>query len=694
MAKKVVEVQKKGDLTVIFIDNPPHNLLSAQVFAELKEALLEAQADPKIKAVVITGPPPTGRGIFSAGADVKEIWEIIEGGDKAKALALIREANSITDLLANLNKLTVAAIDGPCFGGGNEIAMACALRVASEDAKFAQLEINLGIMPGMGGTQRLPRLIGIHRALSMLLSGNTIPAQEAKDFGLIDSVASKGKLISQTKSVIEEFLSGRLWLHRAEKYFLEVRESDFVKKMMNTKSFEAVLAIEKAVKEGLGMTLIEGLELEQGLFANLIFTENARKGVAKLLKIERPSADVALPKTPAPGIASGPSKNSSEELKMLRETVRSFAEEVIRPKVAEMEKNEQIPMELVKKIAELGLLGVAFEEKYGGFGLGKTGYCVVAEELSRVHPSTALLYGAHTSLACGAVNIAGNEEQKEKYLKPAIAGDMFGAFALTEPNAGSDAAGIDTIAEEKDGFWVLNGKKQFITNGDFADFVVVIAQTDKLLGEKGLTAFIVETKWSGFSVGKHEDKTGLRASHTVQLFLDNVKVPKENMLGKVGEGFKIAMKTLNGGRLGLGAGCIGISRACYELAFKYAGERKQFGQTINMFQANQFALAMMATKIKFMEYAVYQVAQKTDAGEDTRLESAMVKLMCSEMCWEIADSAMQVFGGYGLIKDYVIEMFWRDCRYNRVFEGTNQIQQLLIFKELFKSDGVLDNYEF
>jgi len=318
----------------------------------------------------------------------------------------------------------------------------------------------------------------------------------------------------------------------------------------------------------------------------------------------------------------------------------------------------------------------------------------VAEELSRVHPSTALLYGAHTSLACGAVNIAGNEEQKEKYLKPAIAGDMFGAFALTEPNAGSDAAGIDTIAEEKDGFWVLNGKKQFITNGDFADFVVVIAQTDKLLGEKGLTAFIVETKWSGFSVGKHEDKTGLRASHTVQLFLDNVKVPKENMLGKVGEGFKIAMKTLNGGRLGLGAGCIGISRACYELAFKYAGERKQFGQTINMFQANQFALAMMATKIKFMEYAVYQVAQKTDAGEDTRLESAMVKLMCSEMCWEIADSAMQVFGGYGLIKDYVIEMFWRDCRYNRVFEGTNQIQQLLIFKELFKSDGVLDNYEF
>src|SRR3989344_2784695 len=428
MAKKVVEIQKKGDLTVIFIDNPPFNFLSAQVFAELKEALLEAQTDPNVKTVVITG-----RGIFSSGADVKEIWKIIESGDKEKALALVREANSITDLLTNLNKLTVAAIEGPCFGGGNEIAMACALRVASEDAKFAQPEINLGIMPGMGGTQRLPRLIGIHRALSMLLSGNTIPAQEAKDFGLIDSVASKGKLISQTKSVIEEFLSGRLWLHRAEKYFLEVRESDFVKKMMNTKSFEAVLAIEKAVKEGLGMTLIEGLELEQGLFANLIFTENARKGVAKLLKIERPSADVALPKTPAPGIASGPSKNSSEELKMLRETVRSFAEEVIRPKVAEMEKNEQIPMELVKKIAELGLLGVAFEEKYGGFGLGKTGYCVVAEELSRVHPSTALLYGAHTSLACGAVNIAGNEEQKEKYLKPAIAGDMFGAFALTEP---------------------------------------------------------------------------------------------------------------------------------------------------------------------------------------------------------------------------------------------------------------------
>ncbi|MBI2676514.1 MAG: acyl-CoA dehydrogenase family protein [Candidatus Yanofskybacteria bacterium] len=689
MTKKVIEVQKRDNLTVIFIDNPPYNFLSAQVFAELKEALLEAQSDPNTETVVITG-----RGIFSAGADVKEIWKIIESGDKEKALALVREANSVTNLIENLDKLTVAAIEGPCYGGGNEIAMACALRVASEDAKFAQPEINLGIMPGMGGTQRLPRLVGIHRALSMLLSGNAISAKEAKELDLVDSVAPRGKLISQTKSAIEEFLSGRLWLHRAGKYFLEERESDFVKKMMSTKSFEAVLAIEKAAKEGLGMTLIEGLELEQELFANLIFTENARKGVAKLLKIKRPSADVAFPKTFAPDVVNGPGKNSAEELKMLRETVRSFAEEVIKPKVAEMEKNEQIPMELVKKIAEFGLLGVSFEEKYGGFGLGKTGYCVVAEELSRVHPSTALLYGAHTSLACGAINIAGNEEQKEKYLKPAITGDMIGAFALTEPNAGSDAANIDTTAEEKDGFWILNGRKQFITNGDFADFVVVIAQTDKSLGKKGLTAFIVETKWPGFSVGKHEDKTGLRASHTVQLFLDNVKVPKENMLGKVREGFKVAMKTLNGGRLGLGAGCIGISKACYELAFKYAGERKQFGQTINMFQANQFALAMMATKIKFMEYAVYQVAQKTDAGKDMRLESAMVKLMCSEMCWEIADSAIQVFGGYGLIKDYVIEMFWRDCRYNRVFEGTNQIQQLFIISELFNSWGVLENYEF
>lgn len=361
-----------------------------------------------------------------------------------------------------------------------------------------------------------------------------------------------------------------------------------------------------------------------------------------------------------------------------------------------MEKTENIPMELVRKMAGLGFFGVCFDEKYGGSGCGKTGYCVVAEELTRAHASTALLFGAHVSLACGAVNIGGSEEQKMRYLRPAIAGEMIGAFALTEPNAGSDAAGVETMAEKKGSRWIINGGKLFITNGDFADFAVVIAQTDKSLGEKGLTAFIVETRWPGFSVGKHEDKTGLRASRTVQLFFDNIEVPEENLLGRVGGGFKIAMETLNGGRLGLGAGCIGIARDAYDRAFEHAAGRKQFGQPINMFQANQFALAKMAAKIYFMESAVYRAAAEIDAGQnqDPRMEAAIIKFMCSEMAWEIVDSAVQIFGGYGLIKDYSIERLFRDARYNRIFEGTNEIQQLLIFRKLLESGGVLRDYVF
>lgn len=388
------------------------------------------------------------------------------------------------------------------------------------------------------------------------------------------------------------------------------------------------------------------------------------------------------------------SANKAEELRLLREMIRNFANEEIRPEIETMEKTEDVPIKLVQRMAELGFFGVCYDEKYGGSGFGKTGYCIVAEELFRAHGSTALLFSAHVSLACGAVNIGGNEEQKMRYLKPAITGGKIGAFALTEPNAGSDAAGVETMAKKSGSHWILNGQKQFITNGDFADFVVVIAQTDKLLGEKGLTAFIVETDWPGFSVGKHEDKTGFRASHTVQLFFDNLKVSEENLLGTVGEGFKIAMKTLNGGRLGMGAGCVGAAKDAYVQAFKYASERKQFGQPINKFQVNQFALAKMAAKIYLMESAVYRAAREIDAGKELRLEAAINKFMCSEMAWEIVDDAVQIFGGYGLIKDYSIERIWRDVRYKRIFEGTNQILQLLIFKELLKSGGVLRDYNF
>ncbi len=378
----------------------------------------------------------------------------------------------------------------------------------------------------------------------------------------------------------------------------------------------------------------------------------------------------------------------NDEIKMLRQTVREFVDKEIRPIARALDEEERVPIEIFKKAGELGLLGVPFPERYGGSEMGITGYCVLMEELNRACASTATVIGAHTQLAAMSIFIGGSEAQKDKYLRAMNEGRMVGAWALTEPNAGSDAAHISTSAELQGDEWVINGQKMWITNGSFADVVIVHAVTDKAKGARGgVTAFIVETTAPGFKVGKVEHKMGLRASHTCSLFFEDMRIPAENVLGGIGHGFQVAMKTLDIGRCGLGGSAVGSAKEAFELSRNYAIERQQFGRPIAEFQAIQFKLAEMAMKIYTMEQIVYDCATKVDAGKPATLESSIVKLYCTEMTSQVIDEAIQIHGGMGFSRELPLERMYRDARVTRIFEGTNEIQKSVIATELLKQVG-------
>ncbi len=378
----------------------------------------------------------------------------------------------------------------------------------------------------------------------------------------------------------------------------------------------------------------------------------------------------------------------TEEIKLLRQTIRDFVDKEIRPIARAIDEEERVPFETIKKAAELGLLAVPFPEKYGGLDLGITGYCVLMEELNRACASTATIIGAHTQLAAMSIFIGGTEAQKDKYLRAMNEGSLLGAWALTEPGAGSDSANLSTTAELRGDEWVINGQKMWITNGSFADVIIVHAVTDKSKGARGgVTAFIVEKDFPGFKVGKVEEKMGLRASHTASLFFEDLRVPAENVLGGVGQGFQVAMKTLDIGRCGLGGSSIGSAKEAFELSRRYAIERHQFGRPIADFQAVQFKLAEMAVKIYTMEQIVYDCARKVDAGKPATLESSIVKLYCTEMASQVIDEAIQIHGGMGFSRELPLERMYRDARVTRIFEGTNEIQKHVIARELLKQVG-------
>jgi len=377
-----------------------------------------------------------------------------------------------------------------------------------------------------------------------------------------------------------------------------------------------------------------------------------------------------------------------EDIKMLRQAVREFAEKEVAPIAHEIDEQERVPFEVLRKAGDLGLLGVPFPEQYGGADAGVVGYCVLMEEINRKCASTATIIGAHAQLCAMSIYLSGNDEQKERFLSAMCAGRKLGAWALTEPGAGSDAAHIRTSATRRGDDWVLNGSKMWITNGSFADVLVVFAATDRELGARGgISAFIVEKDFPGFKVGKVEPKMGLRASHTASLYFEDCVVPAANVLGQIGQGFATAMQTLDIGRCGLGASSLGSAKEAYELALKYAVARQQFGRPIADFQAIQFKLADMAVRIYTMEQIVYDCANKVDRGESATLESSIVKLYCTEAASQVIDEAIQIHGGMGFSRELPLERMYRDARVTRIFEGTNEIQRHVIAGELLKSVG-------
>jgi butyryl-CoA dehydrogenase len=373
-----------------------------------------------------------------------------------------------------------------------------------------------------------------------------------------------------------------------------------------------------------------------------------------------------------------------DEHRQVRDTARRFADEVLAPRARELDENECYPADNVKRLAELGFLGLPYPEHYGGAGLDTLAYVIAVEEVARACGSTAITFAAHVSLGCGPVWGVGSEEQKQRFLVPMARGEALGAFGLTEPNAGSDAAGTQTRAEQVHGGWRVNGSKIYITNGSVAKYITFTARTDASKGTKGISAFIMDTATPGFKVGKREKKMGLRGSDTVAVSFEDCMVPGENLLGDPHGGFRAFMQTLTGGRISIGALALGLAQGAYEHAVRYSKERRQFGKAISEFQAVQFMLADMATKIEAARLLVYHAAALKDAGQPFAREAAMAKLFASEAGMWVTDKAIQVFGGLGYCRDVPVERMHRDAKLMEIGEGTSEIQRLVIAREILK----------
>jgi len=375
----------------------------------------------------------------------------------------------------------------------------------------------------------------------------------------------------------------------------------------------------------------------------------------------------------------------TDEQRLIQNTAREFADSEIAPVADQHNREGKFPAALVKRMGELGFLGMLVPEAYGGSGIGNFGLVVALEEVNRVCASTGVTMSVQNSLVCAPVVHWGSEAIKKKYLPKLASGEALGAYALSEPGSGSDAAALVTSAVKDGDSYVLNGTKNFITSGAEADFVIAMVRTDPAHKTRGITAFVVESDWKGFHVGKKEDKMGLRSSSTVQIVFEDLRVPASNILGELGSGFKIAMHTLDGGRIGIAAQAVGIAQACLDASIKYAEEREAFDQQIGKFQAIQFKLANMATKLEAARLLVYNAARLKDEGSPHGKEAAMAKLFASETANDAARDAVQIHGGAGYLEDFPVERHFRDARITEIYEGTSEIQRIVIARHLLKN---------
>lgn len=368
----------------------------------------------------------------------------------------------------------------------------------------------------------------------------------------------------------------------------------------------------------------------------------------------------------------------TREQELVKQMVREFAQDKVKPIAAEIDETERFPMENVKEMAKLGMMGIPFSKEYGGAGGDVLSYILTVEELSKVCGTTGVIVSAHTSLCASLINEFGTPAQKEKYLTPLAKGEKLGAFGLTEPGAGTDAAGQQTTAVLEGDNYILNGSKIFITNGGVADTFIIFAMTDKSQGTRGISAFIVEKDFPGFSIGKLEDKMGIRASSTTELIMENCVVPKENLIGREGKGFGIAMKTLDGGRIGIAAQALGIAEGAFEEAIAYMKERKQFGRSLSAFQGLQWMVAEMDVKIEAARFLVYKAACLKQEGKPYSVDAARAKLFAADVAMEVTTKAVQLFGGYGYTKEYPVERMMRDAKITEIYEGTSEVQKMVI----------------
>ena len=374
----------------------------------------------------------------------------------------------------------------------------------------------------------------------------------------------------------------------------------------------------------------------------------------------------------------------SEEQKMISNSAKDFAEQYIRPHIMKWDESQYFPREILEKAGKMGFMGIFIPEEYGGSGLGYHEYVSIIEEISKVDPSIGLSIAAHNSLCTGHIFYFGNEEQKKKWLPNLASGKHIGAWGLTEHNTGSDAGGMNTTAVKDDDCYLLNGSKNFITHGKSGDVAVVIARTGEKGDSRGMSAFVVERGTPGFSGGKKEDKLGMRASETAELVFDNCRIPKENLIGNEGDGFVQSLKLLDGGRISIGALSLGISKGAYEAALKYSKERFQFGKPISSFQGISFKLSDMATEIAASELLIHKAASMKNKGQKVTVQGAMAKMFSSEACVKIANEAVQIHGGYGYIKEFPVEKFYRDSKLCTIGEGTTEIQKLVIARNILK----------